>query len=890
MPTNEEIRIKDIIETATEADLISGNYFGLDCADVTKKLHGNAIAPRSVMDNAVQSLAPTFDPTRTENNPYKVHELVMYNGILKECVEPHYGAWDSNHFVTSSVNENFANVKLAEENIGDFSLGKNNVVDIDGVQHNIDLFNASTPVPKDERNWLQPKLGKIIDAYIYNNAIVYSPVNTKTIVFKMPKNKSFLLGQGAYNRLGVLVTDSYPVDGKTGQEFKDVVTKDGRNYIKFHTNRGEYVSVFFYNSLFDAPATENDRLSTLSCSSLELGYVDYVSPGEFGILLNTSYINPDKIADVFGNTSNQINDIKDDIYSKTAGTSISPLDQYPGKSISQLGNYNEAENFTAIRFPASPFMFISGRSAGASGQCLAVVFDTFGNILETIENATGKNYSDLLVKLPANASNIVVNCVSNFNGAKNAVLSYNGSEVSSDISAINQAIFVNSPGDEIVEDETYAEKALLISGNLQDNSGFSVREYDVEGIDKIYVSGRSPGNASYCLAVAKNSGGDVVSKYEVGTGADYNDYLLTLPDSAVTLLVNASNSGSHTVKACVKEKAFYTKDEALALFGGNQSYWRGKKIWWCGTSIPAGGYPQIVGTNLGAEVTNKAVGGSMCRANVRTGDYVGANFENITSCLTMTKAEIENFIINYSTIQPTLTGNAPATLSASYITRLRSASFEDRLIPYLDGTYDFPNLFVIDHGHNDFKYTLPDDSSDIGLEPTLANISSGILAEDTYMTANNNEKLVSFLGSIDNIKPADKPAFIASLNRNCYKGSINFLVTLILKYNPFARIVFISNYEHENGDYPRYAPLITAQQDNANSWAFPLCEVYRKLGYSNHIIPGTKNIYSGAYSFDYDIDAFKVYCPDKVHPHSQPDGISNAIYAGILAEFLKTCR
>ena len=167
--TNE---VKNLAQTASESDLVSSNYIPVDTPEGPKKLPGDAIAPKSVLDNVVQSLAPVFDPTRTENNPYKIHELVMYAGILKECVVPHYGAWDSNHFINRSVNENFANVKLAEENIGDFSLGKNNVVDIDGVQHNIDLFNASTPIPKDERNWWQPKLGKIIDAYIYNNSIV----------------------------------------------------------------------------------------------------------------------------------------------------------------------------------------------------------------------------------------------------------------------------------------------------------------------------------------------------------------------------------------------------------------------------------------------------------------------------------------------------------------------------------------------------------------------------------------------------------------------------------------------------------------------------------------------------------------------------------------------
>lgn len=324
-----------------------------------------------------------------------------------------------------------------------------------------------------------------------------------------------------------------------------------------------------------------------------------------------------------------------------------------------------------------------------------------------------------------------------------------------------------------------------------------------------------------------------------------------------------------------------------------ENYWKGKTLWWCGTSIPAGGntnYPNIVSKNLDCTVINKAVGGSMCRANVRTGDYHGALFDNITSALSMTKEEIELFITNYASIQPYLRSGAPATLSDSNKARLRAASFEDRLLPYLDGTYPMPDLFVIDHGHNDWKYTLSNGNSDITLEPTVANIG-GELAEDTFMTANNNAKLESFLGSLANIDSSKKAEFIASLNRNCYIGAINFIITLILKYNPRARIVFISNYEYENGDTPVYAPLITAQEYNANGWAFPLCEVYKYLGFSNHIIPGTKDYWASAgYTSTKDLDVFKIYCPDNVHPHSDTSGITNRIYAGVISEFLKKCR
>lgn len=367
-----------------------------------------------------------------------------------------------------------------------------------------------------------------------------------------------------------------------------------------------------------------------------------------------------------------------------------------------------------------------------------------------------------------------------------------------------------------------------------------------------------------------------------------------------------AESAAYSVST-IKERSFYNKKETDNLVGYSGNYWRDKTIWWCGTSIPAGSdetlgseetiagdYPTQVGNNLGATVINKAVGGSMCRANVRTGDYNGANFSNITSCLSMTKEEIESFISNYDSIKDNLTGGAPESLSETYLDRIRSASFEDRLLPYLNGTYTMPNLFILDHGHNDFKYTLSNGKSDIGLEPTTENISSGELAEDTYMTASDNAKLESFFGSLANIPSDQKESFIASLNRNCYIGAMNFIITLILRYNPHARIVLISNYEYENGVGAYYAPLIPAQEMLSKSWAFPLCKVWKYLGYSNHIIPSSKDWFNRTFSdlspVTKDITVYKAYLPDDVHPHSDITGQANNIYAGIISEFIKRCR
>ena len=323
------------------------------------------------------------------------------------------------------------------------------------------------------------------------------------------------------------------------------------------------------------------------------------------------------------------------------------------------------------------------------------------------------------------------------------------------------------------------------------------------------------------------------------------------------------------------------------------NYWTGKTIWWCGTSIPAGGYPELVGEMLGSNVINTAVGGSMCRANVRTGDYNGANISNITSSLTMTSEEAEAFILNYDNLK-SLPGNSswPEQLSELQKQRVRNGSFEMKLMPYLDGREPMPDLWIIDHGHNDWKYRDSKGNIDIALQPTRANIPSGELAEDTYMTETIDgvkyARLQKYLGSFENINPAVLDEFVCSLNRNCYYGALNFMTTLILVHNPQARFMMIGNYSNEHSGETGYAGLIPAQKAWAADWCFPFCDMASCFGTSQHIIPGTKDWMNEG--FLYDTDAFHIYCPDGVHPSSDDSDTALYIYAGIIAEFIKQHR
>lgn len=328
-----------------------------------------------------------------------------------------------------------------------------------------------------------------------------------------------------------------------------------------------------------------------------------------------------------------------------------------------------------------------------------------------------------------------------------------------------------------------------------------------------------------------------------------------------------------------------------------ESRWKDKTILWLGTSIPAGkdsalnsegtgkSYPEMVGERLGANVINMSLGSSMIRANVRTGDYVGGKSDNILRSLTQTEEEKLNLINNWSTLRLNLSDPDKYTsFSEDNETTIKNYSFENMLLPYLNDTYPMPDLFVIDHGHNDWKYKLSNNKSnspsDILLEPTSSNISSGLLAEDTYMTANNNENLIKFFGDLSKISDTYRNEFINSVNRNCYIGAVNFICTLILHYNPRARIVFIGNldsWQKEN--------LTEAQVKVADSWAFPIIKVWEKLGFGGHFIPGTATSWGGTS----DLRQKWIYCKDKTHPHSDSTGESMQMYADIIADELNRC-
>lgn len=225
------------------------------------------------------------------------------------------------------------------------------------------------------------------------------------------------------------------------------------------------------------------------------------------------------------------------------------------------------------------------------------------------------------------------------------------------------------------------------------------------------------------------------------------------------------------------------------------------KIVWYGTSIPAGGYPLIVGTLLGCTVYNEAVGESLVRLGwgkncIAEGDEIDiwgcsgtdtGSFNPISNTITAlaksmsaSKAE-KRYLLDNLTHFENITGN---TLNREVQTDevIMGYSYEEKLLKYIDSSredYTPVDLIVFDHGHNDLN---PD----------------GDPKWDTYDIANRDK---------DN-----------------YWGSMNFLMDIIRKYNPHQNICQISHYQG-NVDYS--ANFYKAQQQFAEHWGIPFMELYK---------------------------------------------------------------
>lgn len=277
---------------------------------------------------------------------------------------------------------------------------------------------------------------------------------------------------------------------------------------------------------------------------------------------------------------------------------------------------------------------------------------------------------------------------------------------------------------------------------------------------------------------------------------------------------------------------------------------------WIGTSIPAQGYPQIFGEKTGMTIHNEAIGSSMCRKGRVTlegplGDDLGlygVPWQNACLSLSMSQeeklymfrrwstenrkrllieedgytAEEVQDVVGYGTFlygtfvgedtQPTsdFPANKPIDIMNSAYVNTRKASYRSSwnnsnniefgfgaingvIEKYLNQE-SFPDMWFIDHGHNDGLYQ---DNASIAEIPT-----------DLY-------------------------------DRRYFIGSVNFIVNKILQYNPRAKFCFIGHYTNQTGgtNYPE--KVCEGQEKIASLWQEQLVKCWEFLPFSQRVVTTT---------------------------------------------------
>ena len=377
---------------------------------------------------------------------------------------------------------------------------------------------------------------------------------------------------------------------------------------------------------------------------------------------------------------------------------------------------------------------------------------------------------------------------------------------------------------------------------------------NVKAGQKYLLSGIS-GNSNLPIAVFKSvdnlKSGNVVSFIENTNNSPttYNDLLVEVPNNSVVMYLNSNDKTKISIKTESPKPLSEIVNEIDKKI--NDSYdnpWKGKKIVWFGTSIPAGGqvgsYVWELEKRLGCKIYNEAIGSSAvragCHAKITSDDtmgWKGCAFPNIAYALSGTLAEKEEIINNYSKY------GWNVNLDDTHKQYIRNCSYERKLTKYLTGgSVGRCDLYVFDHGHND------------------------------CLTWNEAIDEMSVI-------PSNKK------DRTYFIGAMNFLIDLILKDNPKAKIVFIGHYESD-----RKTAIYKAQNVLQSIWGYPLFKTWEKIGWNQNKITLRKDWIDGVLtdtSVDKEFTITKTWMADDLHPHSDLSGQAIQKYADILEPWFR---
>lgn len=360
------------------------------------------------------------------------------------------------------------------------------------------------------------------------------------------------------------------------------------------------------------------------------------------------------------------------------------------------------------------------------------------------------------------------------------------------------------------------------------------------------------------------------------------------------------------------QTAFTADNRVLSVAEHDGFYWQGKKnserhnVLWLGTSIPSGeegsthNYPTLVGEKLGWNVYNNAKAGSfmMCypvesgitnnMSNWDTAANVDAAGFVFGYSLTQTHQDVETIFRNKLN-QLRRSGGKNQAWVDNHIADFKAHSYESLVIPYIDGTIASCDTVIIDHGFNDrdniFNIcgTHRNDAADnySYWDPAAVNGQTGI----TYPVTDGNVGWdwlthLSDSRSYSGTEWMNALRYLAKNNngseRTNYFGAMAWLIEKIWAVNPRIRII-IGNYFAvqywlglDGMSTFRTKYILEANEQIAKFYGLKCINVYKYTGLKGWAIKTNDG---------QEIEDIVRFCPDGVHPHSDPTGESNRLIA-----------
>lgn len=284
-------------------------------------------------------------------------------------------------------------------------------------------------------------------------------------------------------------------------------------------------------------------------------------------------------------------------------------------------------------------------------------------------------------------------------------------------------------------------------------------------------------------------------------------------------------------------------------------------ILWLGTSIPAGAmYPEDVQGALGYKVYNKAYGGSPL-INIGQPNSLALSFEE----------KVTN-------------GLCDTTDSLA-----KELSYENRVLPYVDGTKAKVDAVVFDHGYND-QHSMYLWFKNKCIEKNLITTEADFKNED----GSYKENLVDMIDSSWFDWQDTKTSWTYQEKAGDFVSSFNFIRHKILSANPYVKIIICSHLENKSCKLDGTSSwsgmlgklVCKIQEIIARHYGYAFIDMYNMTGWSKvHAMPNSSRqiiddymATTGQEVLIYwqnsigNISTFQYFCPDGVHPQSDLSG------------------